>query len=280
MSNSSRRLRPNEAAMFAQTGGDFIEESRFVPQSGGGFVPWGKASFRAIAPEELANTNEPAPVAVEDATETVEPVTTEAVAQGAEAAHAAPVQEPVQEAAPAAPAPPPPPQVAKETALTHADVIAEIEKAREDVRALGYQQGLNAAREEFSVALAAIRKIEETLVPDVESLLEKNAVIMARHVRRIAQDLTGTVFATIPDLFIERIRKASDLFTRANAEFTLTINSQDAQHLMPALRGEELFKAIKIVEDANLPKGGFRLTSRDLEMEDIPEMLGDVDVAP
>jgi flagellar assembly protein FliH len=280
MSNSSsRRLRPNEAAMFAQTGGDFIEESRFVPQSGGGFVPWGKASFRALAPEELANTNEPAPVVIEERAETGESAATEATAQSAETAQAAPSQEPAAETAHAAPAPPPPP-VAKETALNHADVIAEIEKAREDGRALGYQQGLTAAREELAEALAAIRKIEETLVPDVESLLEKNAVIMARHVRRIAQDLAGTVFATIPDLFIERIRKASDLFTRANAEFTLTINSQDAQHLMPALRGEELFKIIKINEDANLPKGGFRLTSRDLEMEDIPEMLGDVDVAP
>jgi flagellar assembly protein FliH len=267
--------------MFAQTGGDFIEESRFVPQSGGGFVPWGKTSFRAIAPDELANTNELAPVAVEDAPEAAEPVATEAVAQSPEAAHAAPVQEQAPEAVHAAPPPPPPPpQMVKETALNHADVIAEIEKAREDGRALGYQQGLTAAREELAEALAAIRKIENTLVPDVESLLEKNAVIMARHVRRIAQDLAGTMFATIPDLFIERIRKASDLFTRANVEFTLTINAQDAQHLMPALRGEELFKTIKINEDANLPKGGFRLTSRDLEMEDIPEMLGDVDVAP
>jgi len=167
-----------------------------------------------------------------------------------------------------------PPPLIQEAPVNSADIIAEIEKAREDGRALGYQQGLAAARQELADALATLRRLEEQLVPATEDVLEKNIAVMAQHVRRIAQDLAGNVFATIPEMFIERIRKSADMFTRASSEFTLAINTKDAQSLMPALRGEELFKTIKIIEDSHLPNGGFRLTGRDLEVEDTPELLG------
>jgi flagellar biosynthesis/type III secretory pathway protein FliH len=272
----SRRLRPKDAAMFAKTGGEFAEEDRFVAAKDGEFVPWGKTSFRVVAEDELTDSTD------ETEEEAVEPVpeepSTESIQQAADEAAAAAALQAAQEHAQQVAFVPPP--LIQETPLNSADIIAEIEKAREDGRAIGYQQGVTAARHELADALAAIRRLEEQLVPAAEEVLEKNTAVIARHVRRIAQDLAGNVFATIPEMFIERIRKSADMFTRAGSEFTLAINSKDAQSLMPALLGEDMFKTIKIIEDSNLPNGGFRLTGRDLEVEDVPELLGLAEEAP
>jgi flagellar biosynthesis/type III secretory pathway protein FliH len=272
---ASHRLRPKDAAMFAKIGGDFVEEGRYAPPSNGDFVPWGKTSFRVVTPDEAVA--EPDIPAYEP--DAVEPAPAEPAADAA--AHEAEAQRLAQEAeaermaqAAAAAASVMPPPMPQEAPVNSADIIAEIEKAREDGRVTGYQQGLAAARQELADMMQALRRLEENLVPSTEEMLEKNTVIMARHVRRIAQDLAGNVFSTIPDMFIDRIKKTAEMFTRAGSEFTLAINSKDAQALMPALRGEELFKAIKIVEDPDLPHGGFKLTGRDLEVEDVPEMLG------
>jgi len=273
MSNSaSRRLRPKDAAMFAKVGGDFVEEGRYSSANDGAFVPWGKTSFKVVAEEEIIDENalqeftpEPEAPAVAEAHE-------EAAREAEAAAMAAEAQRLEQEAQAAGQFVAPPP--VQEAPINSADIIAEIETAREDGRAIGYQQGVAAARQELADVLAALRRLEDHLIPATEEVLEKNTAIMARHVRRIAQDLAGNVFATIPEMFIDRIKKSADMFTRAGSEFTLAINSKDAQALMPALRGEDLFKAIKIIEDQDLPNGGFRLTGRDLEVEDIPEMLG------
>jgi hypothetical protein len=80
------------------------------------------------------------------------------------------------------------------------------------------------------------------------------------------------MLAVIPDAFVERIRLASEMFSRSGSEFSLAINARDAQVLMSALRGHEVFKAVKIIEDHDLPEGGFRIVSRDLEFEDVPEL--------
>ena len=273
MSNSaSRRLRPKDAAMFAKVGGDFVEEGRYSSANDGAFVPWGKTSFKVVVEEEIIDEN----ALPEFTPEVEEPALTEATEEAAReaeaAAMAAEAHRLAQEAQAAGQFVPPPP--VQEAPINSADIIAEIETAREDGRAIGYQQGVAAARQELADVLAALRRLEDQLIPATEDVLEKNTAIMARHVRRIAQDLAGNVFATIPELFIDRIKKSADMFTRAGSEFTLAINSKDAQALMPALRGEDLFKSIKIIEDQDLPNGGFRLTGRDLEVEDVPEMLG------
>jgi flagellar biosynthesis/type III secretory pathway protein FliH len=264
--------------MFAKVGGDFVEEGRYSSANDGAFVPWGKTSFKVVVEEEIIDEN----ALPEFTPEVEEPALTEATEEAAReaeaAAMAAEAHRLAQEAQAAGQFVPPPP--VQEAPINSADIIAEIETAREDGRAIGYQQGVAAARQELADVLAALRRLEDQLIPATEDVLEKNTAIMARHVRRIAQDLAGNVFATIPELFIDRIKKSADMFTRAGSEFTLAINSKDAQALMPALRGEDLFKSIKIIEDQDLPNGGFRLTGRDLEVEDIPEMLGLADEEP
>ena len=273
MSNSaSRRLRPKDAAMFAKVGGDFVEEGRYSSANDGAFVPWGKTSFKVVVEEEIIDENALPEFTPEIEARAGAEAHQEAVHEAEAATMAAEARQLEQETQLVGQFVPPPP--VQEAPINSADIIAEIETAREDGRAIGYQQGVAAARQELADVLAALRRLEDHLIPATEDVLEKNTAIMARHVRRIAQDLAGNVFATIPELFIDRIKKSADMFTRAGSEFTLAINSKDAQALMPALRGEDLFKAIKIIEDQDLPNGGFRLTGRDLEVEDIPEMLG------
>jgi len=265
----SRRLRPKDVATLVKSGGDFTEETRFSPETGGGFVPWGKTKFKVVSKDDALNSNEPpeadaSATASQDATAThADGVTheSEAVSEQATAAHA--------EIPPMAP--PPGPQ---DIAHSSADIIAEIDKAREDGRVIGYQQGLAAGRQEFEAALDVLRRLEDRIIPLADEAISKNTEIIARHVRRIAQDLAGTMLANIPDAIVQRIHRAAETFTRAGMEYSLAINPKDAEILIPALKGDDLFKEIKVNEDPTLPLGGFKISSRDLEVEDFPQLIG------
>lgn len=267
---ASRRLRPKDVAMLVKSGGDFTEETRFVPTAGGGFVPWGKSTFKAVNPGDVTNSNEPSDSL--ETNDTGAEITESAATPPADASvsvEEAPVTDQVPEAVAAIATPP-----VNDTPFSSADIVAEIEKAREDGRALGYQQGVTAARQEFEGALTTLRRLEESLLPLADEAVARNTEIIARHVRRIAQDLAGMMLSTIPEDFVARIHRAAETFTRANMEYTLTINSHDAAFLIPALKGDELFASIRVIEDAALPAGGFKLSARDLEVEDYPELLG------
>lgn len=263
---SSRRLRPKDVAMLVKSGGDFAEETRYSPQSGGGFVPWGKTNFKVLKAEDALNSNEPQDTEQDSAA-------AEATAHADHTANAE-ANAVIAETTTAEVPPAAPPAGPQDVAPSSADIIAEIDKAREDGRVIGYQQGLAAGRQEFEAALDLLRRLEERIIPLADEAIAKNTEIIARHVRRIAQDLSGTMFATIPDAFVQRIHRAAETFTRANMEFTLAINPKDAEILIPALRGDELFKDIKVNEDPALPSGGFKISARDLEVEDFPQLLG------
>lgn len=264
---SSRRLRPKDVAILVRSGGDFAEETRYAPQKDGGFVPWDKANFKVLKVEDALNSNEPPSSEIETTT-VEEAASVESASSSAEEIN---VQvKNISENVPVTQ----PPKGPQDVSPSSADIIVEIEKAREDGRVIGYQQGLAAGRQEFEAALDVLRRLEERILPLTDEAIAKNTEIIARHVRRIAQDLSGTMLASMPDAFVQRIYRAAETFTRASMEFTLAINPWDAQTLVPALRDNELFKNIKINEDATLPSGGFKITARDLEVEDFPQFLG------
>jgi flagellar biosynthesis/type III secretory pathway protein FliH len=262
MSNqATRRISVDEIAALVQKGGSFVQDARSLRDADEPFIPWGKTKFRSLddirAEEELSK---PTQEKADEPTETLTPPTEEPAPQEAQEASAAP---------PPAPPPPPPP---KETGPSPEEIVAELDKAREDGRALGYQQGLAAARDEFKAALDTIRTLEAQLTTATEDAITRNAAVMARHIRRLAQDLAGTVFADMPHAFIERIHKAAETFTRAGTDFTLLLNEDDARVLHEALASDELFSRIRITPDPDLPKGAFKLSSRDLEYEDTPHI--------
>ena len=231
-----------------QRGGAFNADSRFAPDRDAAFTPWNKAHFKPVHLVESA----PQAAQTEEPEQAPEQESASAPAPQAEAA--APPPEPEE--------PPPSPE----------EIIAAIEKAREDGRALGYQQGLEAARKELGDALNVLRRLEGELVPLAAETHERNAELMAQHVRRIAQDLFGAVFAEMPAAFVERIKNAADMFTKAGSEFTLSISPHDVVSLRAALKDEPVFESIRIIEDDELPSGAFRLASRDLEFDDIPQI--------
>lgn len=264
MSDGSRKIPLSEIADLVQRGGDFIEENRFGPDNDAPFVPWGKQSFKPVPrEEELPAAAEAAPVEV--------PIEGEAPAPSASApapttSAAAPAA-----AAPAVhiptPAPPAPP------APTPEEIVRAIEQSREDGRALGYQQGIDAARRELGEALMALRAIEREMTMLAEDAMQRNADIMAHHVRRIAQDLFGAVFAEMPDVFVERIKTAAEMFTKAGGEFTLALSPHDMMSLSAIIAANGgIFEKIQLVEDDKLASGSFRLFSRDLDYEDAPQL--------
>jgi len=269
MSDASRKIPLSQVADLVRRGGDFIEEDRYAPDSEAPFVPWGKQSFKpAPVAEELPQEAEAAPVEV-----TIEG---EAAAQAPAAPAPAPAAPPPA-AAPAAaaapaihiptPAPPAPP------APTAEEIVKAIEQSREDGRALGYQQGIDAARRELGEALMALRNIERELTMLAEDAVQRNADIMAHHVRRIAQDLFGAVFAEMPDVFVERIKTAAEMFTKAGGEFTLALSPHDMMSLSAIIAANGgIFEKIQLVEDDKLASGSFRLFSRDLDYEDTPQL--------
>ena len=253
MSEMAQRKVPlSEVPDFVQRGGAFNADNRFSPDRDAAFTPWNKANFKP------ANLVEATPEAKETAVEETP----------APEVEAAPVAQPVA----AAPPPPPPPPEPVEPPPSPDEIVAAIEKAREDGRALGYQQGLEAARKELGDALNVLRRLETEIVPLAAESYERNAELMAQHVRRLAQDLFGAVFAQMPELFVERIKNAAEMFTKAGSDFTLSISPHDAHSLRAALATEDIFSSIRILEDDELPSGSFRLASRDLEFDDTPHI--------
>jgi len=272
---TQRTLQFSEIAELLPRGGEFLEENRYGPDHEAEFVPWGRTSFKP------APVKQPDPLPQEPSAES-QPDSLEAVSSAGgpneeqqEDSNKTPADQGAQQpntartARPTAPAPraPPPPEPPGPTAE---EIIAAINQAREDGRALGYQQGVEATRREIGATLSTLKKIEEQITMLAQDALERNADIMAHHVRRIAQDLFGAVFAEMPDVFVERIKTAAEMFTKAGAEFTLAVNPHDAITLNPLLQENEIFEKIRIVEDDALQSGTFHLSSRDLDYEDAP----------
>lgn len=256
MSKDNRALKFEEIKQLLKKDGNFVQDTRFERTPDPSFKPWGKQSFRVI--NEFVPEPEPeASSAMHE--EVLPPDSAEAIAEDG-AGDVMP------------PAPPPPEDV--ETPPDPQAIIAALEQAREDGRALGYQQGLDAAKREFGDALALVRKMEAELTMLSAEAFDRNATAMAQHVRRLAQELFGTTFAQMPEAFVERIRNAAEMFTKASTDFTIFLSPRDLHALEMVLKKEPIFTNIRVMEDDELPSGAFRLSSRDLDYEDIPEMDG------
>ncbi len=116
--------------------------------------------------------------------------------------------------------------------------------------------------------MSTLRKLEAQITTLAADAVERNADIMAHHVRRIAQDLFGAVFAEMPEIYVERIKTAAEMFTKAGADFTLAMNPHDVLALHSLMQESEIFEKIRIIEDDSLQSGVFHLSSRDLDYED------------
>ncbi len=281
MSEQMERTIPfAEIANLVPRGGDFVEENRYGPDHDAPFVPWGRSSFKPAPPKIKAAPAEPS-VAPDDTGTESQPDD-----NGETADHQSANIEPVKQneatnpsaqdvtarrqasAAPSKPPPPPPPL--QPPPPSPEDIIAAIDQAREDGRALGYQQGVDATRREIGATLTTLRKLEAQITTLAQDAVERNADIMALHVRRIAQDLFGAVFTEMPTVFLERIKNAAEMFTKAGAEFTLAMNPHDMLTLATLMHETEIFEKIRIVEDDKLAPSAFHLSSRDLDYEDAP----------
>jgi len=265
-----RSIQLSEVAALLQRGGDFRTEDRYGRDPEASFVPWGRSSFK---PAPIPKPPEPARQAEAEALS--QAATSDQ--NPADAPNNAPPHSDRQgntgSAAASAPqtrvAPPPPPAL-DDPGPSAEEIIAAIERAKEDGRALGYQQGAEATRKEVGSSLSTLRKLEAQLTMLAQDAVQRNADIMAHHVRRIAQDLFGAVFAEIPGVFLERIKTAAEMFTKAGGDFTLSLNPHDLMSLSDLMKEKEIFEKIKIVEDDKLQPGAFHLSSRDLDYEDAP----------
>ena len=254
MSNAERVLNFEDVKQLLKKDGNFVQDTRFERTPDPSFKPWGKQNFRVI--DEFVPAPEPAPQADADAEEASAEVVAEDAMQAADDL-----------------TPPPPPELVEESPDPQA-ILAALEQAREDGRALGYQQGLDAAKREFGEALMLVRKLESEMTSLAAEAYDRNAPALAQHVRRLAQELFGATFAQMPDTFVERIRNAADMFTKSSTDFTLFLNPRDVATLQAALGKDPGFAHVRRMEDDELPMGAFRMASRDLDYEDIPEMDG------
>jgi hypothetical protein len=271
---AQRSIQLSEIATLLQRGGPFQAESRYGRDPEASFVPWGRNSFkpapppkpiaqqRKQEPESSADQAQATPESAQDANTNENAAVSQA--DSPPASNALTQSHPV--------APPPPPQPV-ESSPSPEEIIAAIERAKEDGRAVGYQQGVDATRKELNATLTNLRKIEAQITTLSSDAVQRNADIIAHHVRRIAQDLFGAVFAEIPGVFLERIKTAAEMFTKAGGEFTLAMNPHDLLTLSDLLKENEIFEKIRIVEDDKLQPGAFHLSSRDLDYEDAPMLL-------
>ena len=256
----TRRVSLDEIPDLVPKDRPFVETSHGGPVRENEFVAWGRSKFKEIKPENTVAESPQEGAPDEGGEPQAEQVIEEVVAQEPE---------------PNIPPPPPlPPPVEEDPPPSAQEIVEAIEKAREEGRATGYAQGVAAARQELSEAILALRSLAAELPVQADEVRQRASAVMAQHVRRIAQDLAGTVFAEIPDAFLERIRRSADLFVRANSEFTLFVSAPDLRALTQALQGDEIFSDIKIAADPDLMRGAFRLSSRDLEVVDTPVIEG------
>ena len=124
MSKDNRALKFEEIKQLLKKDGNFVQDTRFERTPDPSFKPWGKQSFRVI--NEFVP--EPEPEAVTPSRE-----------DAPEAELAATI---VEEATASELPPPPPPPVETETPPDPQAIIAALEQAREDGRALvGDTQG-------------------------------------------------------------------------------------------------------------------------------------------
>jgi hypothetical protein len=278
---TQRTVQFSEIADMLPKGGDYHVEDRYGSDPDAEFVPWGRSNFKP-APDKQPPAPAKEPETEQHEKSADEDEQTSVASEGEPGELNEPAPTPSAKTPAAAPAgarpsapppkPPPPPEPPGPTAE---EIIAAINQAREDGRALGYQQGVEATKRELSATLSTLRKIETQITTLAADALERNADIMAHHVRRIAQDLFGAVFAEMPEVFVERIKTAAEMFTKAGADFTLALNPHDALTLNALMQENEIFEKIRIVEDDSLHTGVFHLSSRDLDYEDAP-LLSDV----
>jgi hypothetical protein len=265
-----RSIQLSEVAALLQRGGDFRTEDRYGRDPGASFVPWGRSSFKpAPIPKPPEPARQPEDEASSQAGETSDQNqadTTTVPPNSDRQANTASAAAPASQTRAA----PPPPAALDDPGPSAEEIIAAIERAKEDGRALGYQQGAEATRKEVGSSLTTLRKLEAQLTMLAQDAVQRNADIMAHHVRRIAQDLFGAVFAEIPGVFLERIKTAAEMFTKAGGDFTLSLNPHDLMSLSELMKEKEIFEKIKIVEDDKLQPGAFHLSSRDLDYEDAP----------
>ncbi len=266
---AQQRVPLSEVPNVAPRGGPFLEDTRFS-RSDAHFVPWGRTTFKPYEPSQHDETNE------QDA-ETKPSADSDSAADAEDQKVIAADESAMIEADARPERPPPPPPEPIEPPPAPEEILAAIETAKEDGRALGYKQGYDAAHRDVADALSVLRKLSAEITSLAEDATERNAEIMARHVRRLTQDLFGTVFAEMPDRFVERIKSAAASFTKAGTDFTLSLNPHDYMSLAGALKGEDLFSNIRVVEDMELAPGAFRLSSRELEYEDSPSMTDERD---
>jgi colicin import membrane protein len=257
---TTRRVSLDEIPGLVPKDRPFVETSHGGPEKENEFVAWGRSKFREIKPDEPVSPP-PSPETTQDNNEAQAEPETDVVVE----------PEPQPEAPPP---PPPPPPVDEDPPPSAQEILDAIEKAREEGRATGYAQGIAASRQELSEAVLALRSMAAELPVQADEVRQQAAAMMAQHVRRIAQDLAGTVFAEIPETFLERIRRSAELFVRANSEFQLFVSPHDLNALTKALQGEEIFNDIKVSADHDLMRGAFRLSSRDLEVVDTPVIEG------
>ena len=271
---AQRSIQLSEIATLLQRGGPFQAESRYGRDPEASFVPWGRNSFKpAPPPKSIAQQRKQEPESSADqAQATPESAQNANTNENAAVSQAdsPPASNALTQSHPVAPPPPPQPV---ESSPSPEEIIAAIERAKEDGRAVGYQQGVDATRKELNATLTNLRKIEAQITTLSSDAVQRNADIIAHHVRRIAQDLFGAVFAEIPGVFLERIKTAAEMFTKAGGEFTLALNPHDLLTLSDLLKENEIFEKIRIVEDDKLQPGAFHLSSRDLDYEDAPMLL-------
>lgn len=256
---SQKKIAIADVAALARRGGDFTHDARFAKTEDVAFVPWGRARFKPYQPGAAPDETTEMQTGSEEATEP------DAESQLHE----------IPETQIAPPPPPPPPPPLADPPPAPEEIIAAIETAREDGRGIGYKQGYDAAHREVADTLHVLRKLASELTTLADDAVERNTEIIARHVRRIAQDLFGAVIADMPDIFIDRIKTAATSFTKAGSEFTLALSPHDCLTLSAGLRNEDIFTSIKIIEDDDLHAGAFRLVSRDLDYLDEPLLSDD-----
>ncbi len=145
---------------------------------------------------------------------------------------------------------------------------AELEQAREEGRRAGAQAArteldsvLEREREDLRRAMQGLqslmRDLEQRLAGDVLGMsLEVARLVLREHLR------------VKPDILLAALREGVESLPSLSEQVTLVVHPADAQ-MLRALSGDERILPVpwRIVEDAQMTRGGFRLETSSTEVD-------------
>lgn len=160
----------------------------------------------------------------------------------------------------------------REEGPSAADWRAELDRVRAEAFAAGLEEGRRQAEAAYGVALADVGAV----VARAEMATRIDRAPLAADLVQLVTELTRAVVEAqpvlAPELLLPRIERAVEALRAANEPCSLHVNPADAALVRAQFKARLRRSRLKLVEDGDIARGGFRLATAEANLEDTLEL--------